>query len=165
MVTKRKTKVICGETLQLSLCFFIDENEPAPSDASRTLDRAVAEWMSSMLDGLDREKLAAEVTNRIGRRVTKTQIDQWVAPSQTDRHPPADALLAIMLISGQTHALDGMAALMGRKTVTHDEAICAEFGALALLQQQASSRQKLIRSQMDDVLAGQILNRMKRSAA
>lgn len=163
MVRKRKTKVIESSAAQLSLCFFLTE-EADPTSTPAPLDQLVASWLSAMLDDMDRDKVAAAVSDRIGRRVTRTQLDQWVAPSQKDRHTPADAFVAIMLVTGRIDPLEGAAALMGRKVVTQEEAVCAEFGALALVQQQAASRQKLIRAQMDDVLAGQLLGRMKQAA-
>ncbi|KIP17804.1 hypothetical protein KY49_3323 [Burkholderia sp. MSHR3999] len=100
----------------------------------------------------------------LNRTISKTQLDQWAAPSQTDRRVPVDALMALMMACDDYGPLELLAHHVGRKVLTTDEALCAEFGAMAVLDRHIRAKQKAIEGQMDEKLLGQVMSRIKRAS-
>jgi hypothetical protein len=56
-----------------------------------------------------------------------------------------------------------MAHTFGRRVLTEDEAICAEFGAMAVVERHIQAKQKSLRGQMDEKLLGQVMTRMNKA--
>lgn len=132
-------------------------------------DAGIRRSMAVMLDaaqkrGLSRERVADGVTELLGRPISKAQIDIWVAPSQADRRIPADAYMAAMAVCQDFSPLEWQAAHFERKVLTADEALCAEFGAMAVIDRHIRAKQRAIEGQMDEKLFGQLMNKMKRGA-
>lgn len=150
---------------QLQLQFFLNPVPEVDVQALRSVshcDAVVRGGLAQVLEGRDREALAAELTERLARSITKATLDQWCAPSQADRRPHVDAWLAIMQITGDVSPLELAAASLGRRVLTIDEALLAEYGAQALMSMQAKARQKQIEGQMDETLFKSIMGRVKR---
>ena len=130
------------------------------------LDAGIRQALVITLDaafsrGLSRERVADGVSEILGRPVSKAHIDLWVAPSQADRRIPVDAFMAVMSFCDDFTALDWMAAHFARKVLTANEALCAEFGAMAVLERHIRAKQKTIEGQMDEKLLGQLVNKMR----
>lgn len=113
--------------------------------------------------GLSRERVAEQMSEVLGRNVSKAYLDLWTAPSQADRRIPVDALMAMMAVCGDYSPLEWMAHHVGRKVLTADEALCAEFGAMAVLDRHIKAKQRSIEGQMDEKLFGHLMNKMKRN--
>lgn len=111
--------------------------------------------------GMSRERVADEMSRLLGRPVNKSHLDLWSAPSQAERRIPVDALMALMQACGDFAPLEWMAHHNGRKVLTNDEALCAEFGAMAVLDRHIKAKQKSIEGQMDEKLFGHLMNKMK----
>lgn len=114
--------------------------------------------------GLSRDRIADRMAEVLARPVAKAQLDQWAAPSQFDRRIPVDALLALMVVCDDYTPLDWMAHHVNRRVLTSDEALCAEFGAMAVLDRHIKAKQKAIEGKMDEKLIGQLMHRIKRIA-
>lgn len=130
------------------------------------IDAGLRKMIATTLDNayknrLTRERVADMMSEQLGRQITKVQLDQWAAPSQTDKRMPADALLAMIETCNDFSAIEWVAHRNGRRVLTEDEALCAEFGAMALVAQQARAQQKRIEGQMDEALVSNILQRVK----
>ncbi|EPY01878.1 hypothetical protein, partial [Magnetospirillum fulvum] len=78
--------------------FFIAQpaNATTAPALAEDFDRAMRDAVATTLDDaarrptapLRREAVAEAMSNLLGRRVSKTQLDQWAAPSQDDRRIP-----------------------------------------------------------------------------
>ncbi|MFB9160408.1 hypothetical protein [Chromobacterium violaceum] len=114
--------------------------------------------------GLSRDRVADLMSEKLCRSVNKAHLDLWTAPSQAERRIPVDALMALMDACSDFSPLEWIAHHVGRKVLTADEALCAEFGAMAVLDRHIKAKQKSIEGQMDEKLLSQLMHRMKRSA-
>ena len=147
--------------------FTIDTPSGVVAAAGETeLDAGIRQAVNSLLDrcvgkGLSRERVADRLAERLSRPITKAQLDQWVAPSQADRRIPVDVWIALMMVADDVAPLEWMAMQFDRKVLTADEAMCAEFGAMAVLDRHIRSKQRTIEGQMDEKLLGQIMNRIQ----
>ena len=66
-----------------------------------------------------------------------------------------------MIVADDVVPLEWMAMQFDRKVLTADEAMCAEFGAMAVLDRHIRSKQRTIEGQMDEKLLSQIMNRIQ----
>lgn len=137
--------------------------------SSNLLDAAIRGALASLMDsaagkGLSRERLADQLRDQLGRSVTKAHLDQWAAPSQADRRVPVDVWIALMTICDDVAPLEWMAMHLSRRVLTVDEALCAELGAMAVLDRHIKAKSRAIEGQMDEKLLGQLLHRIKRNA-
>ncbi|MBN4743703.1 hypothetical protein HUS70_03260 [Pandoraea nosoerga] len=133
------------------------------------LDAAIRQALVVVLDaafgrGLSRERVAERVAELLSRPINKSHLDLWTAPSQADRRIPVDAFMAIMIVCEDFSPLEWMAHHVGRKVLTADEALCAEFGAMAVLDRHIKAKQRAIEGQMDEKLLGQLMHRIKRAS-
>lgn len=133
------------------------------------IDAAIRRTLAIVMDGavskgLSRERIAESMAELLARAVSKAQLDQWAAPSQADRRVPVDAFLALMIVCDDYAPLEWMAHYVGRKVLTSDEALCAEFGAMAVLDRHIKAKQRAIEGQMDEKLLGQLMHRIKRAS-
>lgn len=110
--------------------------------------------------GMSRDRLADQLTELLGRPISKAQLDQWSAPSQADRRLPVDVWITVMTITDDFSPLEWMALNAGRRVLTVDEALCAEFGAMAVLDRHIRAKQKVIEGKMDEKLLGQVMQRI-----
>lgn len=133
------------------------------------LDAGIRQSLIGTLDaafgkGLSRDRVADGMATILARPVNKAHLDLWVAPSQADRRIPVDAFMALMDVCQDCAPLDWMAAHFSRKVLTANEALCAEFGAMAVLDRHIRAKQKSIEGQMDEKLFGQLMTKMKKGA-
>ena len=144
------------------------KTEAPAEDFDLAIREAVAETLASAARHPDtvmsRDDVAEAMTTRLGRRVSKAQLDQWSAPSQDDRRIPVDALRALGLVTGDWRALHVLVEGCGFKALTPEEAVCAEFGALAAVRRRIDGRSRELTKGMDDMVGG-LLERMKRQVA
>lgn len=161
------------DTRQISFEFFAPspapESAPDRSALAAPLDRTLRHLVAETLDhahasGRDREAVAAAMSARLGRKVSKTQLDQWAAPSQPDRRIPADALGALCAATQDWRALHGFVEACGFRALTPQEAICAEFGALHAVRRHLDQKARAIAGDMEDLVAG-LMDKMKREVA
>lgn len=86
-------------------------------------------------DPLDRFEIAARMSRRLGRDVTKTSIDQWIAMSTPERRIPVDALKAMCEVMNDWSPLENLVEACGFKLLSPDEAKAAEYGATILMKE------------------------------
>lgn len=96
---------------------------------------------------LCRAEIAERMTAKLGRDISKANLDQWTAPSTPDRRMHIDALKAVCEVTGDFRLMHYFAEACGFKLLTPEEAACAEYGARALFQ-------KMLRNDMRGVLQG-----------
>lgn len=84
------------------------------------------------IDPIDRTEIAARMTRKLGRDISKYQIDQWTAQSTVDRRMHVDALKAVCEVTSDLRPLHAFAEACGMKLLTREEAVCAEYGAKML---------------------------------
>lgn len=168
MKKKRTESAAASAQLPLNFdVFTIDTPSGLVAAAGETeLDAGIRQAVNSLLErcisnGLSRERVADRLTEHLARPVTKSQLDQWAAPSQVDRRIPVDVWIALMIVTEDVAPLEWMAMQFGRKVLTADEAMCAEFGAMAVLDRHIRAKQRTIEGQMDERLLGQIMNRIQ----
>lgn len=123
------------------------------SAIATTLDNAFSKRLT-------RDRVADLMAEKLGRSVTKTQLDQWAAPSQSDKRMPADALIAMIEVCDDFAAVNWVAHRNARRVLTENEAVCAEFGAMAVMEKHVRARQRKLEGQMDEALLGQVMDRM-----
>ncbi|MBE5527720.1 hypothetical protein A9J41_09380 [Laribacter hongkongensis] len=134
------------------------------------MDAAIRQVLVTVLDdafkrGLSRDRVAGGMAEKLARNVTKKHLDLWVAPSQEDRRIPTDALMALMMVCEDYRPIEWMAHHLGRKVLTADEALCAEFGAMAVLDRHIKAKQRSIEGRMDEKLFGHLVNKIKKGAS
>lgn len=134
-----------------------------------SLDAGIRQVFASVLErafdkGQSRERIADALTVSLGRPVGKAQLDQWAAPSQADRRVPVDVWIALMKVVDDYTPLEWMAAGANRRVLTIDEALCAEFGAMAVLERHIRAKQRSIEGRMDAKLLEQIVERIHTKA-
>jgi hypothetical protein len=133
------------------------------------LDAGIRQSLVRLLDtafaaGLTRDRVADGMAAILARPVSKANLDLWVAPSQADRRVPVDAFMALMVVCQDCAPLEWMAAHFNRKVLTANEALCAEFGAMAVLDRHIRAKQKSIEGQMDEKLFGQLMTKIKKGS-
>ncbi|HZZ06873.1 hypothetical protein [Paraburkholderia sp.] len=170
-MTKRKPDqtVLPGQLPLAFDVFAIDTPHGLVAAAGENeLDAGIRQAVNGLLErcvakGLSRERVADRLTESLARPVSKAHLDQWVAPSQADRRIPVDVWIALMKISEDFVPLEWMAMHMGRRVLTVDEALCAELGAMAVIDRHLKARSRAIEGQMDEKLLSQLMNRIKRN--
>ena len=76
-----------------------------------------------------RETLAKDISDVLGREITKTHLDGWTAMSAIERRLHVDALRAICEVTGDNRLLHFIAESCGFKALTIEEAEFADYGA------------------------------------
>lgn len=96
---------------------------------------------------MDRIEVAAQMSRKLGRDITKQQIDQWTAMSTVQRRIHVDALKALCEVTGDWTVMKFYVEACGFRFMSPDEAICAEYGAKMLLK-------RMIDNDIKDTLSG-----------
>lgn len=96
---------------------------------------------------LDRLEIAARMSRKLGREITKSHIDQWTAMVTVQRRMHVDALKAMCEVTGDNRLMHFFVESCGFKALSHEEAVCAEFGALMMMERK-------LKAQMKDTLSG-----------
>lgn len=102
-MSKRRKKIDKSGHKQLSLFDEIQrmqahvkacrhETAQGSLDVSEKLRRAIV--LAIKVSGKDRFVLAGEISNLIGRQITKAMLDSWTAESKPGNRPPADIIPA-----------------------------------------------------------------------
>ncbi len=172
MPRRSRTEKTVAPTSQLALNFDVFAVE-TPMGAvavkgENILDAGIRQSLVGALDaafakGISRERVAERMTEILCRSVSKASIDLWVAPSQADRRIPTDAFLALIEACGEYGPLDWIATRFDRKVLTSNEALCAELGAMTVIDRHIKAKQRAIEGKMDEQLFGQLLGRIKKN--
>lgn len=158
---------------QMTLNFFLDDVQQEPAQLSTSAsdyDAGLRKTLNDTLQraaakGLEREQIASQVSQKLGRPISKAQLDQWCAPSQAGRRLPADVMVAICKVLSEPGLLHYMNAALGFKALTVEEALCAEYGALALMERHVRSQRKSVSQLMDGDLQDSLLKKINRNIA
>ncbi|GAB4182018.1 MAG: hypothetical protein OHK0024_21210 [Thalassobaculales bacterium] len=157
---RQRRPAAAAATAQLPLDLRIFVSHVAPDDpgpdsafdqALRPVLRAVLERAAKRSpDPLDRIEVAARMSRALGREITKTMLDQWVAPSQGERRIHVDALRALMEVTADPAPLATLAESMGFRLLTADDAACAEYGAQMLVRRHLEARSRDLSGLLQD---------------
>ncbi|MBI1214521.1 MAG: hypothetical protein GC185_01720 [Alphaproteobacteria bacterium] len=98
-------------------------------------------------DPIDRAEIARRMTEKLGREISKSHLDQWTAMATVDRRMHVDALKAVCEVTGDLRPMHAFAEASGLKLLTAEEAVCAEYGAKLLFK-------KLLTEDIKDTLQG-----------
>lgn len=128
----------------------------------RVLKETVDSCGKRAVDPLDRYDIAARMSRKLGREITKTHIDHWTAMSTVQRRIHTDALKALCEVTGNWAPLHALVESCGFKAMHPDEAAAAEYGVLELLKRRSMASQKDILSSMDeDALFQRLMQRSR----
>ncbi len=111
-----------------------------------TLDRCAKRKQ----DPLDRIEVAARMSRKLGREITKSNIDQWSAMSTVQRRIHADALKALCEVTSDFAPMHAFVEGCGFKALSPDEAKAAEYGAKMFIKRQIEVELKDIVSDIDE---------------
>jgi hypothetical protein len=168
MSKRRSGPTVLPGQMRLDFDVFSIEATSAvvPVAGESALDAGIRQVFGSVLErafekGQSRERIADELGTYLGRQVGKAQLDQWAAPSQADRRVPVDVWMALMKVADDYVPLEWMALHAKRRVLTVDEALCAEFGAMAVLERHIRAKQRSIEGRMDAKLLEQIVDRIQ----
>lgn len=153
---------------QLPLDFFTVPPTPRPESGGQDIAGAVRETLAAVLAdagrrGHDRFDVAAQVSRRAGRDMTRNMLDRYTA-SDGDWRFPLEALPALTQATGDFRLLELVAEQCGCRLLRGEEAMLAEIGALTLQERATRARLDHIRRAVpDDVMArlvGEVLARI-----
>lgn len=112
-------------------------------------------------DPLDRVEVAARMTRKLGRDITKTHLDQWVAMSAIQRRIHVDALKALCEVIDDYRPMHVFVEACGFKALHPEEAAAAEYGSKMLFKRMIDSDLKDILNNIDeDELRRLLFNRV-----
>lgn len=129
-------------------------NQENLSDFEMHLRRTIRDSLDACgkreADPLDRYDIAARMSRKLGREITKSHIDQWAAMSTVQRRIHADSLKALCEVTGDWSPLHALVESCGFKALHPDEAKAAEYGAKMLFKRMIDSDLKDILSDIDE---------------
>lgn len=110
---------------------------------------------------LDRLEVAVRMSRKLGREITKSQIDQWTAMVTVQRRMHVDALKAMCEVTGDNRLLHFYVESCGFKALSPDEAVCAEYGAQMMMKRKLEYQMKETLSGVDaDLVYAALMKRM-----
>jgi hypothetical protein len=101
-------------------------------------------------DPMDRIEVAARMSRKLGRDITKTHLDQWTAMSTVQRRIHADSLKALCEVTGDFRPLYMMVESCGFKVLHPEEAMCAEYGSRMMMKKYLEGELKDIAASVDE---------------
>lgn len=101
------------------------------------------------VDSLDRFEVAARMSRKLGREISKSHLDQWTAHSAIQRRMHVDAMKALCEVTGDWRVLHFFVESCGFKALDPVEAMCAEFGAQSAIKAMIDGKLKDIKSEIE----------------
>lgn len=145
MATKRYRDVFTDD-------MFLVPQAPTPHAASMSYGSEVATLTASMFaeSGLDRFKIAAEMSHLTGRDVSKYMLDAWTSESRDAYNIPF-YLVPAAETACQSHAMSAwLADRRGARLSIGREALNAEYGKLKAISDDVKTRMR----QLEKMLGG-----------
>ncbi len=102
-------------------------------------------------DPLDRYEVAARMSRKLGREITKSHVDQWVAMSTVQRRIHVDALKALCEVINDYTPLHTLVESCGYRALHPEEAAAAEYGSKMLFKRMIDADLKDILSDLNEV--------------
>ncbi|MDX2094334.1 MAG: hypothetical protein SFW64_00080 [Alphaproteobacteria bacterium] len=99
---------------------------------------------------LDREEIAARMTDKLGRRITKTHLDEWTAKATINRRIHVDALRGLCEVTGDMRPIHYFVESCGLRALTPDLARCAEWGASEVIRRNLANKQKSLGIELEN---------------
>lgn len=140
--------------------------EAAAAEPETSFDLALRAALAKALEtaeakAMDREAVAQAMSRIVGRTVSKTNLDQWVAPSQGDRRPHVDHLRAVCLVTGDFAPLRHLVEACGFVLMRPDDARLARFGAMMLIKRQVARTESEIGQSFDEGYIADLVGRLQ----
>lgn len=101
------------------------------------------------IDPLDRFEVAARMSRKLGREISKTHIDQWVAMAMVSRRIHVDSLKALCEVIGDLRPIHFFVESCGLRALTPDLARCAEWGAAEVIRRSLASKQRNLGNELE----------------
>ena len=101
-------------------------------------------------DPLDRVEIAIRMSKRLGREITKSHIDGWVAMSAVERRIHVDSMKILCEVVNDFRPMHYFVEQCGFKALEPYMAACAEYGAKTALMERLKTESKNLKDQMDD---------------
>lgn len=92
------------------------------------IKQAIATSMRGL--SLSREQVADRMTLYLGKRITKSQINDWCTPSKPAHLPRADELLALVFATGRPDIPDAIAQVAKFRVIDRKDAELLEIARL-----------------------------------
>lgn len=108
-------------------------------------------------DPIDRTIVAERMSTKLGRRITKTHVDEWTAMATISRKIHADALKALCEVTGDLGPAHVFIESFGLKALDPEMAKCAEYGAAEHLRRSLAGKQKNISAELEHADIAQLL--------
>lgn len=142
---------------QLSLALFFDDTPlPAPSIEPRSLSisREIAAAMSEAIrnSGMNREDIAARMTELLGAEVSVHMLNAYSSPEREAHKVSLERAIAFDLATGSDVLLQFYANRLGGRAFLGRDAMLAELGRAEMLRDELNGQIKKIKGRMD--LAG-----------
>jgi len=120
------------------------------------LDAAVKELITEALkrSPLSRYQIAAEMSRKLGREVTKAQIDAWSAESKENHGIKVFVLNAFMEATGDKTILHLLCETAGGRFAEGREALYTELGRIDQKEKELSEKKKLIKATLQTLDGG-----------
>lgn len=114
-------------------------------------------------DPIDRTEVAARMSAKLGRRITKTHIDEWTAMATISRKIHADSLKALCEVTGDLGPAHVFIESFGLRALDAKMAQFAEYGAAEIVKKNLTNKQRSLSNELDNdavisALAGRLLS-------
>lgn len=111
---------------------------------------------------IDRFEVAARMSRKLGREITKNTIDQWTAMSAVQKRINVDALKALCEVTGDWRLLHFFVESCGFTALEPEEAVYAEYGAKMMMKRMIDDDIKETLSKADGgILRQRMIKRIK----
>ena len=147
-MSKRRRKMDNAPT-QLSLLEYLSQVQTAKrqsrhnegsADITNPLQRAMKN--AARASGKSSFQIAGELSHLLGREVSKTTYDAWLAESKPQNRPPADVMPAFCIVTGSTDPLDVINEAAGVFGLPGPDALRAEIQKYAEQERRARSEKR-----------------------
>lgn len=109
----------------------------------------IAKVMSIATKGQDRFEIVEKMGKLLGRTISPSVFNNYMAPSRHDSIPPLDTAIAFDLATGKSALAEFFAAKVGAKLIVGKEALDVELGKLERQQYECAQKIKALKRAME----------------
>lgn len=125
--------------------------QPVSSAGGLSCRDEIASVMSSACKGQDRDEITEKMSDLLGRTISSSVFNNYMAQSRCDAILPLDTAIAFDLATGSSALAAFFAEKIGAKIVIGKEALDVELGKLERQQYECSQRIRLLKKAMEDL--------------
>lgn len=109
----------------------------------------IAQVMSHAIKGQDRTKVTEKMSDLLGRHISPSVFNNYMAQSRDDTIPPFDTAIAFDIATGSSALAAFFAQKIGVKLVIGKEAFDVELGKLERQQYECAQKIKMLKKAME----------------